>query len=138
MKSRKISKMVAVLLCCTVLSAGAILADGHTDSYYSFRFTLFNPVQYTNAREKYEYTPLYLKLLSRSENQSFQASAVDSDGGDFSYSPEYRIDTVGKRYYISSNAYEDRGAGVLVRIKGRSNDWTGFRADVDWSPDSYR
>lgn len=130
--------VVALLLCVVVLSNAVYADDGHTDHSHTFRFGWLSPVDYTSAREKFETSPLYLKLVWRDHPDAFFASAVRGNKNSLSYTSYEKIDTVGVEYYIHSSAYEDYGQGVTVRIKGRREAGSyGFQAGVLWSPDSY-
>lgn len=130
--------VVALLLCVMVLSNAVYADDGHTDYSYTFSFGWIGHTDYTPSREKFETSPLYLKLIWRDHPDYFIASAVRGNKKELTYTSYEEVSEVGVEYYIHSSAYEDYGQGVTVRIKGRREaDSYGFRAGVLWSSDSY-
>lgn len=118
-------------------------AGNTEDKLYTFNFSSSGSVAYTQgSREKQDATSAYMQFINMSSSGGrYRAKVVDSNGNDFS-----RI--IWSRYFYESTpsatatfignyAYEDRGYGVLVKLKAEGDGGTGiWTTNGWWSPDS--
>ena len=104
---------------------------------FNFNFSRLSFAQYTNAREKEDASPIFMYVKTLTSNRSFYARVVNEDGSNTTYSPKYKITYPNKKYCLHSNAYENKGYGVKVRIRADRIEVGKMSAGGFWSSDSY-
>lgn len=120
-------------------------AGNISDKPFTFYFSMNGSVAHTEARPKYDATSAYMKFGWIQDGAGgYHVKVVDANGNYFSktwtsrafneYVPE------GTEEWIPNHAYEDRGYGVQVKLKGEghggavsSGIWSTGGL---WSPDS--
>ncbi|WP_017414624.1 hypothetical protein [Clostridium tunisiense] len=137
--------MVATLICGSVITS-AIVSNAYAagnvgDTDYIFTFPA-NTIgyNYTDIREKKDYTSSYMKLMSIYDGSPrYVAKVVDSARYPFSKSWYYYFsDNLYEDVFLTNYAAEDRGTPVNIRIEAKSDPvfYNAWKASGVWSPDS--
>ncbi|WP_151409496.1 hypothetical protein [Anaerococcus sp. Marseille-P9784] len=133
-----IKKIVPIFLVSVslLLSYSSYAANTKNENFH-FEFSNFSLAQFTNARDKEDASPIFMYVKSLTQNRSFYARVVNEDGSFTTYSPKYKISYVNAKYCLHSNAYENKGYGVKVKIRGDRIGIGQMFAGGFWSSDSY-
>lgn len=120
------------------LSFGSLShAANTTDTYWAWDFPWYSFERYTEAREKNDASPIYFSVESaRLDGGEIEIKVVFDNYAAPSYQQVRYVKKPG-RYCLSSNAYEDRGKGVRVRVRGDRQGMYNIKASGVWSPDSW-
>lgn len=126
-----------VLISFLVLIGYTSYAANTNNENFNFNFSSFSFAQYTNAREKEDASPIFMYVKTLTPNRSFYARVVNKDGSFTTYSPKYKITYPNQKYCLHSNAYENKGYGVKVKIRADRIGNAQMSAGGFWSADSY-
>lgn len=137
MKKKIFGLLTACLAVMMFVQVPFTYAKNNADTIWSWGFGSFSGARYTEAREKHDDTSIYF-YVERFEttNGKMRISVVDENRNQFSYTKVQEVIEPGM-YCLSSYAYEDRGYGVKVRVRGDRIGQTSINANGVWSPDSY-
>lgn len=115
-------------------------AANTADTKWSWNIPLLSLESYTSAREKTDTSPIYFYISSMNKNESsgrLRLVVVNNNGKMFRNWKKFVRYAYGTgKYCLSSNAYEDNGAGVLVKVRGDRQETLHIKASGYWSPDS--
>lgn len=125
--------MLSMLL---LLSYESYAANTQNENF-NFNFSKLSFAQYTNAREKENASPIFMYVKTLTPNRSFYARVVNENHTDTTYSPKYKVSYINQPYCLHSNAYENKGYGVKVRIRADRIGVGQMSAGGFWSSDSY-
>lgn len=133
---------ISAFLCALVMFIPLTVsfAANTSDTAWGWDIGVLSGSQYTEPREKTNTTPIYFYVESITTNGgSLRVEVVHGNGSKLRNGKHHArfITAPGKHRCLRSNAYEDYGKGVLVKVQGDRYDSVGIKASGYWSPDSW-
>lgn len=140
---RKLVTRVLTLLCavCMLLPLTHAMAANTSDTSWGWNIGSLSGPRYTVPREKTNATPIYFYVeyinLNNARDGYLRLEVVHESGRTLrNGSYHARNATKPGKYCLSSNAFEDYGYGVKVKVRGDRYKTSGIDASGFWSPDS--
>ena len=130
-----------VIILAILFNLGSSFAANTSDTSWQWEIPWWTLERYTELRRKKDNSPIYFDIeefYSRDRGGTLELKVVGSDGRMFSYGDEFIVHATSARTYcISSNAYEDKGYDVAVKVRGDRQKSSQIDAKGVWSPDSW-
>ncbi|MDD7593788.1 MAG: hypothetical protein PUJ57_06135 [Peptoniphilaceae bacterium] len=133
-------KLLAIIFATCLLFGAQSLAANTNDTGWDWDMPRLSLARSTPERAKTNSTPVYFYISSyksSSTEGSILLSVRGQTGAMFTNGKKFVVyaDRIGK-YCLSSNAYEDYGSGVFVKVRGDRQVANYIAASGVWSPDS--